>query len=378
MKRPLLYALAAPLVAVGGALGVSALVLWFAGYNPFDIFEQMWTHVDSTEKVVSITNKAVPYYIAGIAVALGFRMNLFNIGVDGQYRLAALLAAAAGAAVTFPAVIHVPFVILVATAVGAAWAAIPGVLKVTRGVNEVVATIMLNFIAVGVTAYLLGTHLYDAVVLERTQIAQTETLPASARFPHLDAILPFDLPEGSHLHGFLVVAIIVGVVVHVVLNRTRFGLGLRASGANPATARSSGVSPNRMILTTIIASGAIAGLAAMAPLMSERFNYSDTFPLGVGLTGISVALLGQNHPAGVAVAAFAWAGVEEGARGIVNGPPEITKIMLGTLLLTAVIGFTVTRRKAESAAVRDAAAQASLTSARSAATTAAAAGVSTP
>jgi simple sugar transport system permease protein len=260
--------------------------------------------------------------------------------------------------VELPAVIHVLFIIAVAIAVGAAWAAVPGALKVTRGVNEVVSTIMLNAIATGISAYLLGTYLRNEVVLKRTQIAQTDTIPRSGRFPNLDKLLPFDLPPGIHLQGFLIVAVIVGVAVHIALTRSRFGLELRTSGLNPATARSSGVNPNRMIITTIMISGSIAGLAAMAPLMCERFTYSDTFPLAVGFTGISVALLGQNHPGGIAVAAFVWAAVEDGARGIVNGPPEITKIMLGTLLLTAVIGFTVARRRAEQAAVREAAGQA--------------------
>jgi len=270
-------------------------------------------------------------------------------------------AGAAGAAVELPAPLHVTFMILVAMVIGGAWASIAGVLKVTRGVNEVVSTIMLNFIATGLTAYLLGEFLYDEVILERTQIAQTQTLPNSGRFPHLDSLLPFDLPKDIHLQGFVLVAIVLGVLMQVVLTRTRFGLELRATGLNPATARSSGINPNRMILTTIIASGAIAGLGAMAPLLGERYSYSDSFPLAVGFTGISVALLGQNHPGGIAIGALIWSSIEDGARGIVNSPPEITRIMQGTLLLTAVIGFTVARRKAEQASIREAAARAATT-----------------
>lgn len=367
MKRSWVYALAAPLIAVAGALGVSALVLALAGNNPLDVFQQMWTHIDGTENVVIIINKAVPYYIAGVSVALGFKMNLFNIGVDGQFRLAALIAGAVGGALSLPGPLQVLIIILVAMAVGATWAAVPGVLKVTRGVNEVVATIMLNFVATGISAYLLSKYLYDKVVLKRTQIAQTHTLSKSSRFPNLDRLLPFDIPGNLHLQGFLIIAIIVGVAMHIVLTRTRFGLELRTSGVNAPAARSSGVSPNRMILTTIIASGAVAGLAAMAPLLGERFNYSDTFPVGIGFTGISVALLGQNHPGGIAIAAIVWSAIEDGARGIVNGPPEITKIMQGTLLLTAVIGFTVMRRRADLAAVKAAAEQAAHTSAGTAA-----------
>jgi simple sugar transport system permease protein len=318
----------------------------------------MWSYVDSKDQLVGIINRATPYYIAAIAVAIGFRMNLFNIGVDGQYRLAALIGGAVGGALDMPALMHVSITMLVAMLVGMSWAAIPAVLKVTRGVNEVVATIMLNFIATGLSAYLLLTYLKDEAVLDRTQIAQTSTLPPSGRFPNLDRWLPFDLSPRVHLQGYVLVAIVLGVAMHIMLSRTRFGLKLRTSGANAATARSSGVSPNRMIVTTFLISGGLAGLAAMGPLLAERWNYSDTFPTGVGFVGISVALLGQNSPGGIAVAAFIWAGVEAGARGIQNGPPEITKIMLGALLLSAVIAFTAMKRRAELAAVREAAAQA--------------------
>jgi simple sugar transport system permease protein len=232
------------------------------------------------------------------------------------------------------------------------------VLKVTRGVNEVVSTIMLNFIATGITAYLLSVYLRDRDVELQSE---TELLDRSAWLPSLNRMfswIGYDL--GPTLQGFIVVAVLTGIVFYLLIYRTRFGFDLRASGANPRAALSSGVHPKAMIMKTIVLSGAIAGLAGMGPLLSEIHKYGDTFPVFLGFTGISVALLGRNHPAGIAAAAVVWAGIEQAARGLpdVGIPQEIGRIIQGTLLLSAVIAFEVVRRYGQAAEVREAAARA--------------------
>ena len=135
---------------------MSSIALLAIGESPVTAFRAMFG-ADRLRRAPWSTSSTVPrpYYVMGLAVALGFKMGLFNIGADGQYRIGALLAAAAGAAVTLPAPLHVLFIVLVAMVGAGAYAGIAGVLKVTRGVNEVVSTIMLNFIATGITAYLL-------------------------------------------------------------------------------------------------------------------------------------------------------------------------------------------------------------------------------
>jgi simple sugar transport system permease protein len=321
----------------------------------------MWQYLDSADSLVAIINRAVPYYVAGVAVAIGFKMGLFNIGADGQYRLAALIAAAAGAAVSLPAPLHVAFILLVAVAVGGAWAAVAGVLKVTRGVNEVVSTIMLNFIATGISAFLLAEYFRDN---NASLVAQTERLPRSAWVPSLNRLLEtfgYHLPQGTILQGFLVGAIIVGIGYYVVVWRTRFGFELRTTGVNAAAARSAGVNPKAMILKAIVLSGMVAGLIGMAPLLCdpELHQYADTFPTAIGFTGIAIALLGRNSPGGIAVAAFVWAALERAGQALppIGVPQEIVKILQGTLLLTAVIAFEVVRRFASAAQVREAATQ---------------------
>ena len=248
MNRRIVGGILAPVLAAVVAIVVSSIALLIAGESPATAFREMWETIDSTQSVVLIINRAVPYYVAGVAVAIGFKMNLFNIGAAGQYQLAALLAAGAGAAVSLWAPLHVLFVFVVAIVVGGAYAAIAGILKVWRGVNEVISTIMLNYIAIGISAFLLAEPLRNE---SSGNLAQTRALPASARLPNLNELVEtfgFHLPDGVFLRGFLPFAILLGIGYWVLLNRSRFGFNLRVSGANAAAARTSGVNPKRMVL----------------------------------------------------------------------------------------------------------------------------------
>jgi simple sugar transport system permease protein len=357
VNRRLLGGVLAPVLAAVVAIAVSSIALLIAGESPVTAFSEMWQTIDSTESVIIIVNNAVPFYVAGVAVAIGFKMNLFNIGAAGQYQLAALLAAGAGAAVTLPAVIHVSYVLIVAIVVGAAYAAIAGILKVWRGVNEVISTIMLNYIAIGISAFLLAEPLRNE---SSGNIAQTRSLPKSARLPDLNPVFEavgFHFPSGVRLFGFLPFAIAIGVGYHLLLNRSRFGFNLRVSGANPAAARTSGVNPKRMVLTTIILSGAVAGLIGVGPLLTEEFTYGDQFPKTLGFTGIALALLGRNHPVGIAAAAIVWATIERATQrlSILGIPQEIGVILQGSFLLAAVIAYEVVKRWSDAAEVRVAA-----------------------
>ncbi len=187
----------APLAATAAAIIISSIALLISGNSPIDAFKEMWQTIDSTESVVLIINRAVPYYIAGVAVAIGFKMNLFNIGSNGQYILAALIAGWAGAQVSLPPPIHVAFVFLVAVTVGGTWALFAAILNVTRNVNVVIATIMLNYIAIGIVAFLLNEFLAD----EATEglVKNTKLMPTSARIPSLNKLVEltgFDFAPG--------------------------------------------------------------------------------------------------------------------------------------------------------------------------------------
>lgn len=353
-------ALLAPGVAAVMAVLIAAIALLISRNNPLTAFSAMWDNISNAESVVLIINRAVPYYVSGVAVAIGFKMNLFNIGANGQYLLAALIAAWAGSQVTLPAPLHVTFILVVAIIVGAAWASIAAILKVTRNVNEVISTIMLNFIATGLVAFLLTEQFRERDT--GSLIAQTPTLPPSARLPHLDWMITWTGINlgNARLLGFLPIAIGIGIAYHLLLNRSRFGYELRLSGLNPEAARAAGVNPKAMVFKTIILSGAIAGLIGMHSLLADPqfYKYGDQFPRMLGFTGISLALLGRNHPAGVAAAALVWAMIERATQPLsrIGIPQEIGVIMQGAFLLTAIIAYEVVRRRNDANAAARAAA----------------------
>ncbi|WP_235564364.1 ABC transporter permease [Modestobacter sp. Leaf380] len=350
--------LLAPVLAVLIALVISAAVMLAIGVDPFRALEVMVDFGDTpsqqTTAIVVVLNRAVPLFLAGLAVAVAFRMGLFNIGVEGQYRMATVLAAGAGAAVSLPAPLHVLVIIVVAMLVGAVWAGIVAVLKVTRGVSEVISSIMLNFIALGLASFLLTGPLRGSE--PGASIITTEEIPESGWFPSLNGVFGAiglaDPPR--QLYGFLLVALVVGVVVAVVIKRTRFGFDLRATGLSASAASASGVNARRMVLTTMLLSGATAGLIGLPDLLGSNHTYGTEFTSGLGFLGIAVALLGRNNPLGIAIAAVLFAFLDRAAvpLQIAGIPSSVVTIIQGTIVLAVVVANEVsrriTRRQAES------------------------------
>lgn len=359
LGRRALLALAAPTIAIVFAVALSAVVLVWSGSNPLTAYSAMIRNGARLEVIVDMLNRGTPLYLSGVAAAIGFRMNLFNIGVEGQYRLAAFFAAILGANVVLPAVLHVTAIILAAMIVGAVWSGIAGWLKVTRGVNEVISTIMLNSIAiVGLLAYL--TVVFREGPL--TPNSGTKYIPASGRLPDLNSWLELFTPEiqgGRHLSAMLLVAIAAGIVYHVFINRTRLGFDLRASGYNPSAARAGGVRADRMVVMAMVYSGAIAGLVGLVDILSRNYRFDSEFRPGLGFAGIAVALLGRNHSVGIGVGAllFAFMDVSSPILQLTGAATrEIVIIMQGTILLAAVVSYESVRRYRERDEARRAAA----------------------
>lgn len=341
--------LAAPVLAIVFALLVSALILMQAGYSPLDVLDVIIHEGFKRERIVETFNRASPYYISAVAVAVGFKMNLFNIGVEGQYKVAALIGAWAGALVHLPGPLHVMFILLAAMLTGAAWAAIPGVLKATRGVSEVISSIMLNSIAFGVSSYLL-TRYFRAPRGQYATSVGTVALDQSARLPSLNrplSAIGIDLPTSVTMQSYLFVALAVGVIYYLLLWRTRFGFDLRATGSNAEAAEASGVNPKRMVVQAMLVSGAIAGLVGLNNVMGQAGRYTDVSVIrGLGFTGIAIALLGRNHPVGIAAAALLWAFMDalQTPLSSNNLPKQITAILQGVTVMSVVIAYEVMRR----------------------------------
>lgn len=350
LLRRIGLALLAPTLALVVAAVISAIVILAIGEDPTvalaELFNFGETPASQMQAMVVIVNRAIPLFLAGLAVSIGFRMGLFNIGVEGQYRLATIVAAYVGASVVLPLPVHLLLVIIVAMVVGALWAGIAGILKVTRGVSEVISTIMLNFIALGLASYLL-TGPFRGTPPGALTIA-TEDLPESGRIPGLNGLLTgLGLAEPrTELSGFLVPAIIAGVVVAVVVKRTRFGFDLRASGLNPSAATASGVNAKSMIVKAMLISGALAGLIGLPDLMGDTYHYGTEFTTGLGFLGIAVALLGRNNPVGIALGALLFGFLDRAALSLqfAGIPSQVVTIIQGTIVLAVVIANEIARR----------------------------------
>ncbi|MFJ9628673.1 ABC transporter permease [Streptomyces sp. NPDC091280] len=339
-KERLLLAVAGPVMALVAAILLTSVVLLASGKNPIEPYHLMLQQIGYSDVQVLIINQASMYYIAALAVALGFRMNLFNIGVDGQYRLGAVMTAVVGAHVGLPAVLQVPLLLLVAVLTGAFWAGIAGVLKVTRGVSEVVATIMLNAIATSLILYLTQTDTWGVQVGNNMT---TGIMKKSGWIPGID--MGADTGE---IYGLVFLAVIMGVLYWLVLNRTRFGFDLRATGESETAAAASGVDAKRMTLTAMLISGGVAGLAGLPLLLGDSHTYSLTFPEGLGFTAIGIALLGRNNPGGIALAALLWAFLDKASPALDYATPvayekEIATIMQGLIVFAVVISYEVVR-----------------------------------
>ena len=337
--RSLALALAAPVLAILVAFLVTSVVLLLAGDPVVAVWTQL-LHVPRPRLIVAILNGATVYYLSAIAVAIGFRMNLFNIGVDGQYRVAAFAAAVFAGQGWLPGWLNIVVSVLIAVAAGALWAGIAGWLKVTRGVSEVISTIMLNAIATGLVSYLLF-KVADSTA--GSNVTNTKVIPTSSRVPGF-ALVP---GTPNKIYGFMLLSILVGVAYWVILNKTRFGFDLRATGRSETAAVASGVNVRRMVLTSMLLSGAAAGLVGMPLLFGQDFSYGTTFQPGLGFAGIAIALLGRNNPVGIAFGALLWSYLEQQSNGLqitVGVSSELVFIIQGVIVLAVVIAYEVVRR----------------------------------
>ena len=313
--------------AVIVALAISALLLLITGKDAGAAFSTMADVATDGDKLYEALDRATPLIIAAIAFSVAEKMNLFNIGVEGQFLWGMFWAALAGAYVDLPPVIHVIFILIVAMAAGAFWAGIAGYLKIKHGINEVISTIMLNAIALQLIDWMFNEFFrYESESLD----TPTKPIPSSG---HVG-----DLIEGE-VTGFIVIAALVVVVYYLLVFRSRFGFRLRASGLNAEAARTSGISANRMILFAMLISGAIAGLAGLPWLLGEGHAYKTSRPDGYGFGGLSVALLGRNNPVGIVIAGllFGLLNAAGGPLQLQGIPQAIVLLIQGITLFSVVI-----------------------------------------
>jgi simple sugar transport system permease protein len=337
--RTLLIA-SAPLIAVALALLAGAGFILAIGEDPPAIYALMLHETFGTGYGIGQTLfKATPLVFCGLAVAVGFRAGLFNIGVEGQLTVAAFAAALAAAALGhLPAFVLLPMTLLVAMLVGSAWGAVPGVLKARFGAHEVINTMMLNFIAFALVSY-LGRRVFQPATVRTAEIG------AGAMLPRLETWWP--ALHGSPANLSLLLGLLAAVAVGVLLFRTRLGYELRALGLNAAAAEYGGVPIGMTQVKAMAISGALGGLAGMNFVLGYKHFFELGFSSGAGFLGIAVALLGRNHPVGVLLAALFFGALSHGGLAINQRvPKELVDVLQAIVILLAICVQQVVERVA--------------------------------
>ena len=329
-----LQALAATWKAVADAY--SALFLGAIG-NPVTMVAAIQTYATTgqshalllafypiSESLVSAT----PYIFAGLAVALGFKCGLFNIGAEGQIYVGALTAAYVGSAFTsLPWIIHAPLTLLAGALAGAVWAGIPGFLKARTGAHEVINTMMMNYVAFNLADFLLNGPMKRG--------GPTGFIPIS-RDIQPSAYLPKFFADPVRLHAGFLVALAVAAGVYWFLWRTTLGFELRTVGANLRAAKYAGISVTRNFVLAMALSGALAAMAGAGEVMGVNHNIAQGFSPGYGYDSIALALLGGGHPVGVVLAALLFGALRNGAtqmQSLAGIPIDIVSIVQAFVIM---------------------------------------------
>ena len=338
------------LAAIILAFGTAGILLGLVGQNPIHSFAGMAsTAVGSKFAIGTTLSKTVPRLLPALGIALALRSGLWNIGAEGQIYLGAAAAAAValfGPQLPFP--LGTALALLAAMIVGAAWAAIPGLLRAYRGVNEVIVTLMMVYVAVQLTNYLI----------EGPWLVANSTWPATPLVP-ASAKLPLIWP-GTLVNAGAIVALLGVAVLGLVVNRTKFGLWLRAIGGNERASEVIGISVRPMIVAALAASGAFAGLAGAIEVLGVRGRLLEGFSPGYGFEAIAIALLGRLNPVGIFCASLLFGALDAGAAGLqvaaVGTSSAISPVIEGLAVayLLAALGLAKTlsrRRQAQSALI---------------------------
>ena len=303
-----------------------ALILLVFNESPAEAYGALYKGALGSKRTLAETLlSTTPLIFGGLAVAVGFRCGLFNMGVEGQIILGGMIAAYIGYAWNLPPVIHLLVALLGGALIGGIWGSIPGYLKAYHKIHEVITTIMLNYIAFAVAGYMIAVG---------GPMKDVGDLPVSPKV--LDSAALPRIWEGTRLTPGIFIAIFVAFLIWILLFKTRLGYKLRAVGYNPDASEYAGISPRGMTVWAMAISGALGGIAGAVEVLGVHYRFYEAFSPGYGWDSIAVALLGLLHPAGVIAAAVLFGALRSGS-GTMQALANISKDMV--LVLSALIIF---------------------------------------
>lgn len=316
-----------PMISVLFSLLVGAVIISFVGGNPVEAYQYLFRGAFGNFSNFSETViKAVPLIFTGLAATFAYKCGVFNLGAEGQFIMGAV--ASIWISTTVTVISGIPLIILSLTmgaVVGGIWGAIPGILKIIRGLNEIIVSIMLNYIAVLFMGYLYSSPLREG------------NLPQTAAVTDkLGRIF-----SGTRIHSGIIIAVILAIVIQYFLFYTSNGFKLRAVGLNQTASQFNGFPVKKLMLISFIVSGAIAGLGGGVELHGTQFRLMSGFGQGYGFDGVAIALIGQLNPIGTVAVAYLFAILRTGATTMQVGtglPTAVIDIIQSLIIIFAVAG----------------------------------------
>lgn len=334
--RPMLLVATAPVIAVLAAFVLAGLLIAAAGAPVLESFRQIAIGAFGTRLSITETlTRAAPLMLTGLAAAVAFRSKLWNIGAEGQFYMGALAVVALGTQLALPAPVLIPLLLIVGGIAGMIFLLIPLGLRLRFGVDEVVTTLLLNFIAVLFVSMMIEGPMKDPLAFGWPQ---SEPLPDAAMLPKI--------MSGMRLHIGILIAIALALIIAYVQKRTVFGLETKAAGLNPKAARFAGVPLGKTLVKVACISGGLAGLAGAIQVMGVKGYVTTDLSPGFGYSGIIVAMLANLNPIGAIFSALFAAAMFVGADGMsraIGIPSFIADVTVALSLLAMLVALFFTQ-----------------------------------
>lgn len=318
-----------PIIAVACSFLVGAILMLSIGGNPAEAFSYLLKGAFGTPANIGETFvKATPLIFTGLAATFAYKCGVFNLGAEGQFVMGAVVSI--WFATTTTAISGIPLIIcslLLGALAGGIWGSIPGILKITRGLNEMIVSIMLNYVAILFMGYLYSGPLREGSVPQTAAVDDTLKLGR--------------ILSGTRAHAGIIIALIITLLIYYFLFYTSKGFKLRAVGLNPTASKFNGFPVNKFMLAAFIVSGAIAGLGGSVELHGTQFRLLSGFGTGYGFDGVAIALIGQLNPIGTVLVAYLFAVLRTGATTMQVGtgmPTSVVDIIQALVIVFAVAG----------------------------------------
>jgi simple sugar transport system permease protein len=326
-----------PAISIAASLLFVAFLLAAIGVNPIDAYTTMFTRSFSSKfGITELFVKTAPIILTGLAVAVPYKAGLWNIGAEGQLYMGAFAASFVALYVSLPSAFVLPVMLIVSALFGMLWAAIPGILRAKFDLNEIISTLLLNYVAIYWVEYLVYGPMRGKEVFN---------FPYSDIFPDY-AILPRLF--GTRFHVGIFIAIIIAVLLYYIMKRTGFGFSIKVVGANPKAAEYAGINRKGILLYTMLIGGAVAGIAGMIEVSGIHMRLRSNVSPGYGYAGIPVALLADGNPLLVIVAAFLFGFLYVGGSALQTTysiPVSIVYIFQALIVLFIIGGGRFTKKK---------------------------------